>query len=130
VKRADDRGSAIARILSNDSAAAVAAEVVEGPHHIIAATNNQCPLAHQIRGDEVARIGYVVDMAHYLPVAAEQLLLFGFQHFGAEKAPGRKAFAVPVIRNLGILRFHCDDSSTIMKTINNLTERSNKKLTT
>ncbi len=54
--------------------AAMAAQVVKGPHHPSRPRITTRPFAQQVEGQPVARRGKVVDMAHDLPVVQEHLL--------------------------------------------------------
>src|SRR5690606_11071758 len=79
--------------------AAVAAEVVEGPHLAVLPAHDDGALAKDVEGQPVAGRGDVVDMARHLPVVQEDVVAFQPEQRLAVIGPGRQAGPVPVVRN-------------------------------
>src|SRR6185295_2836169 len=79
MERTNDGRSAGAPLLRHNPTAAVAANIMEGPHYIVLATHDQGPLPHKIKAVIIADIGNIADMAGKLPGLAEQLVFLDFE---------------------------------------------------
>src|SRR3569832_313805 len=71
---ADDGTLAMTLLAIDDARAAMAAEIVEGPHRAVLPAHDDGALAEKIEGDPVAGGGNVADMADNLPMGEEQLV--------------------------------------------------------
>jgi hypothetical protein len=98
VERTDDGRLAGAPFGGHNPAAAVAANIMESPHHIVLAAHNERPLADEIKAVIIANIGNIAHMAGYLPGLAKQLVLLDFKEFRIGIGPARQTAPFVVIQ--------------------------------
>ena len=113
MERAHQRVLAIALVVGDDAAAAMAAHIVEAAHHAVLAAHDQRALADHVHGQIVAGIRHVADMADDLPVIAEDMLLLEFEKGVGMITPARQAPPVPIVgdRHVTEVRVHVNVSS-------------------
>ena len=99
VERADHRPLAMALCPVHHPRAPVAAQVVKGAHHAVAAPDHHRAFPQQIEGQPVAGCGNVIHMPCNLPVLQKQLAAFKIEQRLGMIRPAGQSPAIPGVRN-------------------------------
>ena len=73
VERADDGPFAMARRPIHHPRAAMAAQIVKGPHNPVLTAHDHSAFAQKVKGQPVTRRGQVTFMPHHLPMGQKDL---------------------------------------------------------
>ena len=117
VERADQRPLAMALRPVDHPRAPMAAQVVKGAHHPVAAPDHHRAFAQQIEGQPVAGRGNVTYMPGDLPMFQKQLAAFKIEERLGMIGPAGQAPAIPAVRNgfVGNLNGHGRSPSGAMR---------------